>query len=335
MGKRIMAKEAVKPVRPSSPKPVYVLVGQDAYLLDEARRQVLSAALGKADPQVCLGQYDSEVELATVLDELRTLPFLGSRRVVLIHPADEFVSRCREALEKYLQSPSPKSVLVLVVTSWPSHTRLAKVVARTGQVMDCSVPEHGGLSRWIAQAAQRRSKKIDPQASELLEEWVGRNYAALDGEVEKLSLYAGSRQTITVEDVSAVVVATAGPAAFALSNALTAGDTRSALEALGGMLTVRGEEFRVLGMIAWHLRRVLSAAQKVHSGVPPQQALPYMPADQKAAFQALIQRRSPVSLAGDFRRLLRTDLAMKTGADPLTAIQELVVGLCSPAPAAS
>jgi DNA polymerase-3 subunit delta len=317
-----MAKDAIKPI--------YVLVGQDAYLLDAARHEVLSAALGKADPQVCLGQYDSAVELVVVLDELRTLPFMGSRRVVIVNPADGFVAAHRDALEKYLQAPAPRSVLVLAVSSWPGHTRLAKAVAHMGEVIDCSVPERGGLGRWIAQAAQRRGKKIDRDAAELLEQWVGRDYAALDGEIEKLSLYAGSRQTLTVEDVSAVVVATAGPAAFALSNALTAGDARAALEALGGMLSARGEEFRVLGMIAWHLRRVLSAARKVHAGAPPQQALPYLPAEQKAAMTALVQRRSPASLAGDFRRLLRADLAMKTGAEPRTTLEELVVSLCSP-----
>ncbi|MGA2265823.1 MAG: hypothetical protein ABSH10_05270, partial [Phycisphaerae bacterium] len=87
-----MAKAAAKSVRQSSPKPVYVLVGHDAYLLDAARQRVLTAALDKADPQTCLGQHDGDAELAAVLDELRTLPLLGSRRVVIVNPADEFVS---------------------------------------------------------------------------------------------------------------------------------------------------------------------------------------------------------------------------------------------------
>ena len=248
---RIMAKQAreskdsAKPARPGSLKPVIVLVGEDAYLLDAARREVIAHAAGEADPQTCLGQYDSTVELTAVLDELRTLPFLAARRIVLISPADEFVSAHREALEKYVESPSAQSVLVLVVSSWPANTRLAKAVARVGEVISCTVPERGSLSRWIADAAGRRGKKIDPQAAQLLEEWVGRDYAALDGEIEKLSLHANPRDAITVEDISAVSIATAGPGAFDLANALTAGDTRAALKALGGMLTVRGEEFRV------------------------------------------------------------------------------------------
>jgi DNA polymerase-3 subunit delta len=221
-------------------------------------------------------------------------------------------------------------VLVLEVASWDSRPRLAKAVTRAGRIIDCTVPPGASLARWIAEAAGRRGKKIDRGAAELLEEWVGRDYGALDAEIEKLSLHAGSGETITAEDVSAVSTATAGPKAFALANALTAGDARAALEALGGMLTARGEEFRALALIGWHLRRVLAAAEQVRAGTPPHKALPgYLPPGPKAAMLELIGRRSPQALAGDLRRLLRADLAMKSGADPQTALTELVVGLCT------
>lgn len=311
-------------------KPIYVLAGQDAYLLDEARREVIARVLGEADPQTHLSQYDSSVELATVLDELRTVPLLGGRRVVMVSPANDFVTAHREALEKYVQSPSSHAVLVLEVASWPGNTRLAKAVARVGETIACAVPERGSLVRWISDAAGRRGKKIDRQAAHLLEEWVGRDYAVLDGEIEKLSLHVGSRAEITADDVEAVSTATAGPGAFDLANALTAGDARAALETLGGMLTARGEEFRVLGLIGWHLRRVLAAAEQVQAGTPPQKAVPgFLPPGPRAAMLELIRRRSPRSLAGDFRRLLRADLAMKSGADPEAALAELVVGLCA------
>ena len=61
------------------------------------------------------------------------------------------------------------------------------------------------------------------------------------------------------------------------------------------MLTRPGEEFRVLGMIAWHLRR--SAGRTGGS-------------------------------AGDFRTVLTADLALKTGAPPLATMQLLVARLC-------
>jgi DNA polymerase-3 subunit delta len=313
-------------------KPICVLVGQDAYLLDAARREVVAAAIGEGDVQTHLSRYDGDVELSPVLDELRTPSLLGGRRAVVVSPADDFVSAHREALEKYLEKPSSHAVLVLEVASWDLRHRLAKAVARVGRIINCTAPEGGSLARWIAEAAGRRGKKIDRGAAELLEECVGRDYGALDAEIEKLSLYAGPREAITAEDVEAIAATTAGPEAFALANALAAGDAKAALEALGGMLTARGDEFRALGLIGWHLRRVLAAAEKVRAGAPPEKAVPgYLPPGPRAALLDLLRRRSPVNLAADLRRLLRADLAMKSGADPQTALTELVVGLCTAA----
>lgn len=284
-----------------------------------------------ADPQLCVARFDASASLAEILDELRTLPFLAPLRVVIIRDADDFVSAHRSALEEYLQQPCPTSTLVLVVSSWPANWRLAKLVGKIGEKRDCSLPDSERLTDRLNDAAARRGKHIEPDAAELLAEWIGRDLAALEGEIEKLSIYVGERDPITMADVSVLVTATAGPAAFDLTNAITAGDARRALKALGGMLTTRGEEFRTLGLIAWHLRRALQAQEAIQGGSTPRQAVGKlrMPYRQQAAFVSFLQRRSQRALRADFRSMIRADLAMKSGVAPKAALQELVAGLCS------
>ena len=309
-------------------KPVFVLHGDDAFLRDAYRREIVASAIGQADRQTCVAVFDATAELAVVLDELRTLPFLAPRRVVIIEGAEAFISAYRKQLENYLQSPSETATLVLVVSSWPKNTRLHKLVGDIGRTFDCGAPQKG-LTQWLVKSASKRGKQIARDAAELLVEWVGNDLGLLNGEVEKLSLYVGQRETITAADVSAMVTASAGPAAFALTNALTACDAAGALKALAGMLTARGEEFRTLGMIASHLRRVLRAGQLAACGADPAAALnPRMPYRAKQAFLAMLARRPLRVLQEDFRRLIRADLGMKSGADAGAALQELVVGLC-------
>ena len=310
-------------------KPVYVLHGDDTFLQDAYRHEIIAHAVGDADPQTCLAVFDATVELAQVLDELRTLPFLAPRRVVILRDAEAFVSAHRGQLEDYLQSPSVHSTLVLMVSSWPKNTRLYKLVTKIGRTIDCGSPQQG-LTQWLGKSAGKRGKRIARDAAELLVEWLGRDLSVLNGEMEKLALYVGERDTITARDVATMVTSSAGPAAFALTNALTEGSAAEALKALDGMLTARGEEFRVLGMIASHLRRVLRAQELVAAGKDPSAALnPRMPYRAKNAFLSLLARRSLGALQGDFRRLIRADLGMKSGADPGAALQELVVCLCS------
>ena len=171
---------------------------------------------------------------------------------------------------------------------------------------------------------------MDRRAVELMAQWLGPDLARIDSEMTKLTLYVADRPAVTVEDVSAVVVATAEVSPWALTDALTAADAAAGLNVLEKLLTQPGEEFRVLGLIGWHLRRVLKAKQMLIAGrreADVFQAVRIFGPGQ-AAMRKLLQQRSIGQVGRDFRELIRTDLAMKTGRDPKAALQRLVVALC-------
>ncbi|MEI7837352.1 MAG: DNA polymerase III subunit delta [Planctomycetota bacterium] len=309
--------------------PVYVLYGPDEFIRDENRHRIVASLIGQADPQTCLSVFDATAELASVLDELRTLPFLADRRVVIVRDADAFISAHREAVEKYLDAPAKTASLILMALSWRKDTRVGKLVAKIGQAIHCAAGDGMSIPDWLRQAASRRKKKIDAPAAALLIQWVGADLALLDSEIEKLSLYVGERAAITADDVSRLVMASPMAADFALTNAITAGDRAAALRSLGAMLNRRGDEFKIAGMLQWHLRRAIQAARAVAGGTPLTQAIPRMPYEQQKAFGAYVTRRGLAGLQADFRRLLAADLGMKSGLKAEAALQHLVICLAS------
>ncbi len=282
---------------PDRPRPIYVLHGSDHYLRTRHRRRILQQLLGDADPQLALVHLDASAELATVLDELRTLPLLAPRRVVLLSDAETFVNRHTEALKAYLDGPAPNGSLIVETGSWQQRWKLTPVVQRTGEMIECAPPPPRELPRWAAEFAAERGKKLSREAAELLALCTGSSLAQLDSEIEKLALYVGSRREIGGQDVADVVAATAGPVAFALADAIRDRDAAEALKALDDLLIRPGDEVRVLGLLAWQLRQS-----------PTRRAA-----------------RAPVR---DVRRVLSTDLALKTGAQPKAALQLLVTQLC-------
>ena len=70
--------------------PVYVLHGDDAFLLDTHRREIVDRVVAGAEAQLCVMSFDGSAELADVLDELRTVPFLAPHRLVILRDADAF-----------------------------------------------------------------------------------------------------------------------------------------------------------------------------------------------------------------------------------------------------
>lgn len=310
-------------------KPVYVLHGDDEFLKDQNRRQIVAQIIGSTDPQLCVSTFDATVELAAVMDELRTLPFLAPHRVVIVREADAFIAANREALERYCDAPCHTATLVLIVGTWNSAHRIAKAVARIGQAVNCSLGDRDPLGPRLGQLAQALGKKLAPDAARALEERVGRDLASLSSEVDKLAAYVGDKPMITAADVQAVVIASNEPVDFALANALTAAKIPDAMAALHAMLTRKGEEFRTLGAIASHLRRATKGHALKAAGKDPSAVLPFnMPFRAKNDFLTMLARRSLAKFQGDFRRMIAADLAMKSGADPLAAMQELVVALC-------
>lgn len=292
----------------SQAKPIYVIYGQDGYLRLQHRQAVLAELLGPEPDELSVSWLDASAERAEVFDELRTASLLTGRRVVVIGDADAFVSANREALEDYLDHPSTSGSLVLMVDRWDARWNLAKRVAQLGGARDCSPPPESALPGWIVRAARQRGKKIATEVAKELAAYVLADLARLDGEVEKLSLYVGDRAEITAEDVLAVVAHTSGPAKYALTDAIDAGRSADALEALGDMMTARGEEFRILGLLAWQLR-------SRRDGTGPRGGRPRRP-------------DPPNKARRQFRSLMEADLALKSGADPLTTMQLLVMELC-------
>src|ERR1700722_11353171 len=108
--------------------PAYLFLGPEAYQRRRAREALIRAALGEADRESSVTQYDlAETALAEVIDDARTLSLFAAERVILAGNAEAGLPRTRvddeagegespahsaDVLAAYLKSPTPGVVLV-------------------------------------------------------------------------------------------------------------------------------------------------------------------------------------------------------------------------------
>src|SRR3954468_21005333 len=136
-------------------KPVYALVGSDAFLQTQKLREILQI-LPKDAARI---DVDGErAELADVLDELRSFAMFGGGKVVVVSNGDEFITRFREQLETYCDHPADSAVLVLRVNSLPKNQRIYKSIAKAGQVLECAPPSDREIVSWIIGRAKSEHK---------------------------------------------------------------------------------------------------------------------------------------------------------------------------------
>lgn len=313
---------------------IYVIAGKDdclvgrecAGLVDELLEADQQATgLFKADP--------GEVSAVDVLDELRTLPFLAERRVVVVKGADKFVSENRELLERYFDKPCPTGVLILAVNSWDSRTKLAKKLSKAGKLISISEPKRWQLpQRLVKYARDAHSKNLAGGAAELLIELTGDELGRLYGEVDKLALFADKQKNITAEHVESLVGHNRLFNAFAVIDAVTAGDTAGAVDRLRAMFAEdRSAEFKVVGAFAFHFRRMFKAKVLLEKGERANEVAGKLRIwGNKDGFFSQLRRMSLKKIGDVLQQLAEIDYAIKTGRTKAqVAIEQLVLRLGS------
>ena len=183
--------------------PIAVLCGKDAYLKHAGFTALTESMLDGEDDDAGLVQFaGNAVEFVTVADELRTVSMWGDQRLVAINDADDFVSRNRGRLEKYLERPSKKSVLVLLVKSWPKTTRLAQATAKVGLTLECDQLKGAQLIRWLTDtAAAEHGKTLRADAARMLVELAGDNTAAVTSDLSMMGVTKSVTLDVTFNKV--------------------------------------------------------------------------------------------------------------------------------------
>lgn len=245
---------------------VCVVFGDEPFLARQVLAGLRAEVLGAEDAEFSLKVFEgSKAELRDVLDELATMAmFGGGRRLVVVNEADPFVTRYRAELEDYVAKPGDGGVLVLVVKSFPSNTRLAKAVAASGLVVSASAPPAGKLARWIvAWAKQAHQVRVASAAADMLVELVGPELGLLDQELAKMALSVGAGGQITPEVVGRMVGTWRAKTTWDMLDAALEGDVAGALAQLDRLLLAGEVPISVLGQISASLRRLAAATRIV------------------------------------------------------------------------
>src|SRR4030042_1883246 len=206
-------------------EPIYVIAGKEKSLVDAECEKLLEKLL--EPEQRATGFFNADpakVSATEILDELRTLPFLTDKRVVLIRDADDFVSDNRELLEKYFDNPCPTGIFILTVSIWPPQTKLAKKLPSVGKLLSVAPPARRQLPRRLIQYAhEAHGKALSKTAAELLVELTGDELVRLYGEVDKLALFAHNEKSITEQHIESLIGHNRIFNAFTVIDAIMAG----------------------------------------------------------------------------------------------------------------
>jgi len=295
-------------------KPVYALVGTDAFMQTQRLGEIMSL-LPKDAQRI---DVDGErAELSQVLDELRSFAMFGGAKVVVVGNGDDFITRFRDQLERYCEKPSDSATLVLRVESLPKNHRIARIIAKTGQIMECAPPADRAIVPWIINRGKAQHQvAVTPQAAEMLKELIGNDLGRLDNELAKLALQSTSGK-IDVPEVSLSVAFAREQEMWHMTDEVATGHISQAIKRWRQLVQMDSTaEFRAVTWLAIWIEKAIKALNMRKRGTNPYQIateLKIWPAEKGAAFVKTAERMGSDGLFRALNLLVKVDYQSKTG----------------------
>ena len=311
---------------------VCYLYGEESFLIDRATRLLLDRAVEPSLKDFNFNTfYGNESKGVDISDTAQTLPMFAERRAILVKRAESLSTAACEALLPYIQKPAASTCLIFTGSKIDQRKKFFLELKKHGVLVECKRLYDNKLSPFIQSEATVHGKPIEPAAADLLSFLIGNNLQELSSQIEKLVVFAGNRQRITLEDVQAVASSSKAFTVFELARFLCVRDLHNTLKSLDTLFRNGEDTPMMIGALSRHFRQLWRVREML---------------DRKAA-KADIAREVGINpyfmddmitqaknfgrgdLRSIFSELYRCDLASKTGGgQPYTLMHGLVTGIC-------
>jgi DNA polymerase-3 subunit delta len=341
----------------------YVLLGDEAFLYEMARKGILQALVPNDLRDFCL--HDLDLATTTIFDALdlaQTPSLMSPFQVLFIRGLKTLYGRGQKkeefaALDAYFRSPNPQALLILVADhiSLPQDLRQMDMTdkERAEKIREtlgdgCGIVELQRVSeddavKWVLRESKAKGVTFTDDAARELVDALGAEMLTISSELEKLLLYAGamSRPTVELTDVETMVSAAKQRSLYELTDAISLKDAPRALALLHGLLNAsEGGEDAAIGqifMLAKTYRQMLVLNEKK---VTDQRAMwqvlwPGFRVAPFAADQLIAQARryrDRSELTRGMRWIAKADLELRSSpADKRLVLERLVLRLAGKA----
>ena len=247
---------------------LYLLWGEEEYLLSDFVSKVRTACVGTQDDEFDAKRIDSPApEADDIAEALDAMPFFGSRTFVELHGFD--VNKCRSEGVMSLFSDIPEwcTVVIVLPTGAEPDGRLAfvKRLKETGKAVRFTAQSGSMIHNWITRRFEANGKKIDREAIERLLFVSGDLMTRLIPEITKISSYV-SGERVTVQDVEKLAHHIPEANAFGMTNLIAVGSYDAAAGKLAELLAGDAEPPEIMGVIGWQIRQLYAAKIAEKSG---------------------------------------------------------------------
>lgn len=184
-------------------KPVYFLMGEEAYFIDIISDYIEDNVLpeeGRGFDQMVL--YGRDVTIDDIVGNAKRFPMMSDYQVIIVKEAQD-LSRTIEKLVDYVKQPQPSTILVFnyKYKTIDKRKTLYKTLNKAGVVFESKKLYENKVPDWIKRVLASKNYTIAPKAAQMLVEFLGTDLSKINNELNKLQIVLPKGTQITPEHI--------------------------------------------------------------------------------------------------------------------------------------
>lgn len=314
-------------------RPLYLLLGPEVYLRRAAVHTITEAALSRT-----LLRDFNESSFSLLSDAVQSamaaaeqLPMMSDMRVVRIRDFARLREADEDILIRYLNNPSPTTVMIFIADDLDKRKKSSKVLLDTCTVVEFAPLKDAEAKTWARSRLKELQVSADDQTLSELIRLVGTDVQTLANELEKLASAAADSGRITPEHVDELIGRSRELSNFELADHLMAGNRKKALETLHRLLEDGAEPVMLVGLIAGNYHRLALGKHLLARGGRDEVFRNIsLPPFKRDSYISTLQRNTAAKIARGVQLVAAADLAIKTSqATPRLQLEMLVCELAT------
>ncbi len=318
--------EIVKTLQQKKFSNLYLIHGEEYFLIDEVVDILITEALPEAAKSFNLDLIDGEnTDAKDIVSFVSAFPMMSAYRIVVVRNFDRVENK--EILLTLIERPVSTTIAVFICNKPDFRQKIYKSLQSNGIVIEFKKLYDQDISVWITRRINLLGKKITPRACQLLQSYVGRSLQEIKNEIEKVLIYIGDRSTIEVDDISEVVGLIKNFTIFELQKAIGQKDIYRAIEILHHMLAAGESPVGMIVLLSRYVQGIWQMQELLRQNTPRNEIAtvlgikPYFIQE----YQEAAQNYSSAQIEYCFTSLLETDEALKSSGSDEKIIMTLLL----------
>ena len=228
---------------------IRVLAGTNAFGLQHDLAKI-TAKFVTEHGDLALERVDGEeVSYERIAETLNSLPFLASKKLVVLR-APSAQKRFVEEAETLLADIPETNEVIILEPKLDKRLAYYKYLKKNTDLTEYTQPDENSMAAWLQRRAKDQGGVISSNDARYLIERTGINQQNLYNELNKLLLYDDK---VTRASIDVLTDATPQSTIFQLLEAAFAGNVKRALELYAEQRALKVEPQQIVAMLGWQL----------------------------------------------------------------------------------